>query len=234
MFPFSFKKSIVQSGILPHFIDYHSHILPGVDDGVKTLEESIKILDQYEQWGVKQVVFTPHIMEEYPHNQPEFLRDKFTDFCAQYKGKVSLRLGGEYMIDGGFSKHVQNGGMLTIKDQHLLVETSYAYEPPGFLGLLREAKDKGYQLVLAHPERYIFMTKGLHQQIKQLGVLYQLNLPSLFGYYGLKVAQNAKEMLERNEYSYFGSDIHRVESLKTIFQTKGLNASLFKGLTSKV
>jgi len=103
MFLFSSKKTIVESGILRHFIDYHSHILPGVDDGIKTFKDSLQILNQYEQWGVEQVVFTPHIMEEYPQNQPEFLREKFADFCVQYKGKVSLRLGGEYMIDGRFS-----------------------------------------------------------------------------------------------------------------------------------
>jgi protein-tyrosine phosphatase len=234
MFLFSSKKTIVESGFLRHFIDYHSHILPGVDDGIKTFNESLQILNQYEQWGVEQVVFTPHIMEEYALNQPAFLKEQYSIFCDQYQGKISLRLGGEYMIDGGFSNHLQNGEMLTIKDHHILVEASYAFEPPGFLGLIREAKDKGYQVVLAHPERYSFMTKGLHRQIKQLDVLFQLNLPSLFGYYGSKAAQNAKEFLERNEYSFIGSDIHRVESLKTIFQTKGLNASLFKGLTSNV
>lgn len=230
MYPFSSKKSIVESGILPHFIDYHSHILPGVDDGVKTFEESIQILDQYEKWGIEQVVFTPHIMEEYPLNQPTFLRDQFAAFCAQYQGRIALCLGGEYMIDGAFSKHLESGDLLTIKDNYLLVEASYAYEPPGFLGSLREAKDKGFQLVLAHPERYAFMTKTLHHQIKQLGVLFQLNLPSLFGYYGPKVTQNAKELLANKEYSFYGSDLHRVESLKTIFQQKGLRKKELESL----
>lgn len=230
MFPFSSKKSIVESGILPHFTDFHSHILPGVDDGIKTFEESIRILDQYEQWGVEHVVFTPHIMEEYSMNQPAFLREQFAAFCAQYQGRISLRLGGEYMIDGGFSQHIQSGDILTIKEYHILVEASYAYQPSGFLGSLREAKDKGYQVVLAHPERYAFMTKTLHHQLKQLGVLYQLNLPSLFGYYGPKVTQNAKELLANNEYSFSGSDIHRVESLKTIFQAKGLKRYAVEGL----
>lgn len=234
MFPFSSKKSIVESGLLTHFTDYHSHILPGVDDGIKTYDDALKILNQYSEWGVEEVVFTPHIMEEYPMNQPAFLREQFAVFCKQYLGSISLRLGGEYMIDGGFSKHLESGDLLTIKDNILLVEASYAYEPPGFLGSLREARDKGFKVVLAHPERYAFMTKTLHQQIKQLGVLFQLNLPSLLGYYGPKVTQNANELLSNKAYSFFGSDIHRVESLKTIFQTKGLGRSAVEGLKSKV
>jgi tyrosine-protein phosphatase YwqE len=78
------------------------------------------------------------------------------------------------------------------------------------------------------------MTKTMHHQLKQLGVHFQLNLPSLFGYYGPKVTQNAKELLANNEYSFFGSDIHRVESLKTIFQTKGLRKKDVESLKSKV
>lgn len=225
-----FKKSLHEIDFLPQLTDYHSHILPGVDDGVRKIEDSLEILSHYEQYGVKKVVLTPHIMEEYPKNYPEFLREQFKKFCAIYKGPISLQLGAEYMIDGTFSTHLQKGDLLTIKENFILVETSYAFEPPGFLACISEARNLGYNVVLAHPERYSYFNGSIFKQIKQLGVLLQLNLPSLLEYYGPQVAQNARELLQSNEYSFMGSDIHRVHSLETIFKSKGLGRREIEGI----
>lgn len=225
-----FKKSLHEIGLLPQLTDYHSHILPGVDDGVKKIEDSLEILQQYEHYGVQNVVLTPHIMEEYPKNQPGYLREQFAQFCATYKGSINLRIGAEYMIDGSFSTHLQKGDLLTIKDNFILVETSYAFEPPGFLASISEARNLGYGVILAHPERYSYFNGSIFKQLKQLGVLLQLNLPSLLEYYGTQVAQNARELLQNNEYSFMGSDIHRVHSLEIIFKSKGLGRREIEGI----
>lgn len=225
-----FKKSIAESGILSHFTDYHSHILPGVDDGVKHREESVTILDHYERLGIQEVVFTPHIMEEYPRNKPPFLRDQFEGFKDYYKGNVKLRLAAEYMIDGRFTEHLKNEDLLPLKENFLLVETSYAFEPPGFLASIKEAKDLGYRVILAHPERYSYMSSTLFIQLKQLGVLFQLNIPSLLEYYGPKVSQNAKELLLNNEYYLCGSDIHRLHTVETIFKGRRLGKKEIEGI----
>jgi protein-tyrosine phosphatase len=228
------KKSLLKIGFLNQFTDYHTHILPGVDDGLKTVEDALALLDLYEKNGVKKVVFTPHIMDEYPQNNSFFLKNRFEEFLKLYKGNIELRLGAEYMIDSKFGEHIQNGNLLTIKDHFLLVETSYAFEPPGFLAAIKEAIDKGYQIVLAHPERYSFMTRELHRQLRQLGVLYQLNIPSLLGFYGPKVQQNAKELLERDSYHFLGSDIHRLASFEQVYAKRKLSQREILSLKSKV
>lgn len=230
---FQNKKTLLKSGFLNHFTDYHTHILPGVDDGIKTMEESLELLRLFEEEGVKSIVLTPHIMDEYPHNDPIFLRARFEKLQQQYQGVIELRLGAEYMIDSKFGEHLQKGDLLTIKDNFLLVETSYAFEPPSFTAAIKEAKDKGYQIVLAHPERYSYMTKEHHRQLKQLCVFYQLNLPSILGFYGPKVYQNALDLLESDSYHFIGTDIHRVASFQEIYAKRKVSGKLLKRLETR-
>ena len=224
------KKTLLRSGFLNHFTDYHSHILPGVDDGIKTMGESLELLHLFEEEGVKSMVLTPHIMDEYPKNDTTFLRARFEELQQQYHGNMELRLGGEYMIDSKFGDHLQKGDLLTIKDNYLLVETSYVFEPPGFMASIKEAKDKGYQIVLAHPERYSYMNKEHHRRLKQLCVFYQINLPSILGFYGPRVYQNALELLESDSYQFIGTDIHRLASFQEIFGKLKVNGKLLKKL----
>jgi tyrosine-protein phosphatase YwqE len=230
---FQNKKTLLRSGFLNHFTDYHTHILPGVDDGIKTIEESLELLQLFEEEGVKEIVLTPHIMDEYPQNNPHFLKARFAELQGVYKGTIELRLGAEYMIDSKFGEHLQKGDLLTIKENYLLVETSYAFEPQGFMAAIKEAKDKGYQIVLAHPERYSYMTKEHHRQLRQLCVFYQLNLPSILGFYGPKVYQNALELLESNAYHFIGTDIHRVVSFQEIYAKRKVSGKLLKRLETR-
>lgn len=229
---FQNKKTLLKSGFLNHFTDYHTHILPGVDDGIKTMEESLELLRLFEEEGVKSIVLTPHIMDEYPHNDPIFLRARFEKLQQQYQGVIELRLGAEYMIDSKFGEHLK-GEMLTIKENYLLVETSYVFEPQGFMAAIKEAKDKGYQIVLAHPERYSYMTREHHRQLRQLCVFYQLNLPSVLGFYGPKVYQNALDLLESNSYHFIGTDIHRVVSFQEIYAKRKVSGKLLKRLETR-
>ena len=98
MWPFSKKRTIAQSGILAGCTDHHSHILPGVDDGVESMDEALRILATYEAAGVKELWLTPHIMEDIP-NTPEKLQARFAELTARYKGSITLHLAAEYMID---------------------------------------------------------------------------------------------------------------------------------------
>lgn len=103
MWPFSKKTSIAQSGILRGATDHHSHILPGVDDGVESMDEALRILATYEAAGVKELWFTPHIMEDIP-NTPGKLLTRFAELQASYTGSITLHLAAEYMIDN----HLRN------------------------------------------------------------------------------------------------------------------------------
>lgn len=107
MWPFNKKRAIAASGILQGAVDHHSHILPGVDDGVETMEEALRILSRYEKIGIKSVWLTPHIMEDVS-NTPEKLIARFEKLKAAYKGSIELNLAAEYMIDNNLHKLLQN------------------------------------------------------------------------------------------------------------------------------
>ena len=177
-----FKKREKQNIIkLIGFTDYHSHILPGVDDGVQTMDESLEILRLYEEQGIKSVWLTPHIMEDIP-NTTAHLRDRFAELQAAYTGGVQLH--------------------------HLLVETSYFSPPMGLKNILLRIKSKGYHPVLAHPERYAYMDESDYRQLKDMGVKFQINLPSIAGMYGNRIKKKAMFLMREQAIAYIGTDIH--------------------------
>ena len=230
MFEFLYKKSIAQSEILDNFTDYHSHILPNVDDGVKSVEEALAVLDSYQKLGVKRVVFTPHIMEDYPQNSAQFLRSKFEEFKRLYTGEIELSLGAEYMLDTKFEKHLDSGDLLTIVDNYILVETSYMSPPINFIELLKTIQSEGYFVVLAHPERYRYMQNDDYKQLKNIGVLFQLNLLSIVGAYGKGAEQKAKRLLHSGCYDFVGTDIHNLEFQLNVFNRRKLSKKDINGI----
>ena len=164
MFSFFKKKiTIESSGILKGFTDFHSHILPGVDDGVKTMEETLKILSEYEKLGIEEVWCTPHIMEDIP-NTTEKLKEQFQILLKNYDGPIKLNLAAEYMVDNLFAERLSKGDLLYIgnKQNELLIETSYYNPPLHFEAILDSIMSKGIYPVLAHPERYMYMNDNYY------------------------------------------------------------------------
>ena len=222
MWPFSKKYSIASSGILERFTDWHCHLLPGVDDGVQTIEESMQILTSYEQFRIKEVWLTPHIMEDIP-NSTDMLRTRYAELKSAYKGPIILRLASENMLDSLFEQRLQRGDLLPIgkEGKHLLVETSYFNPPYGLHNILLRIKSKGYVPVLAHPERYNYMDEGNYRQLKEMNVKFQLNLFSLVGAYGTEVRKKAEWLLKNGFYDLTGSDTHGLAVLEsTIYKQK--------------
>lgn len=205
------KKSLIKSDLLCGLTDFHSHILPSVDDGIRCVDDAIKVLSEYENLGIKRVVFTPHIMESFPENSAEFLRSEFDKFRSIYSGSIELSLAAEYMLDSMFDEYLERGDMLTLQDNYLLVETSYISPPMNFETTLSEINSKGYFVVLAHPERYGYMREEELKQLKSDGVLFQLNLLSLSGFYGKRVKDRAMYLLDNDMYNIMGSDIHNLD-----------------------
>lgn len=191
--------------------DWHSHLLPAVDDGVESLEESLEILDLYEKAGIAEVWLTPHIMEDVP-NIPAMLCQAFDGLRKAYNGSITLHLAAENMLDGLFAERFDAGALLPIgKDaKTLLVETSY-FNPPVRLGeTLNKIKSAGYFPLLAHPERYNYIEDlSSYRRLKEQGVMFQLNLLSVLGYYGPVVQDKAETMLGKGMYDRVGTDLHR-------------------------
>lgn len=220
LWPFGKKvESIRESEILSGFTDWHSHILPGVDDGFTSTEESLKALALMEELGVSHLWLTPHIMEDTP-NETAFLRERFEEFKEAYQGPITLHLASENMLDSLFEDRLEAGDFLPIgeKEQHLLVETSYYNPPMNMTDLLEQVKSKGYYPVLAHPERYRYMDERDYERLKDMGVLFQANLFSLLGAYGETAQRKLEWLLKKGMVDMTGSDLHRFPVLANLVE----------------
>ncbi len=207
---FSKKDTIERSGIMNGLVDLHTHILPSVDDGSKSLEESLAILARYEELGVKRLILTPHVMEDLPKNRAPYLREQFELFKAEYQGNIEISLGAEYMIDAGLSRHLESDDLLTLWDSHVLLETSYFDSAMNLRQTISDVMSRGYFVILAHPERYGYMDDEDYQELKEMRVLFQMNLLSITGAYGEGAIRASQMLLKNGSYDLLGSDIHRL------------------------
>ncbi len=208
---FSSKTCLLDTDFFSHFSDLHSHILYGVDDGVKEMSESLAILEYYESLGVKTVVFTPHINAT--SNDWDLINDHYSNLCSSYKGTIKLALAAEYMIDSGFADELMRG-LRPIKGDMVLVESSYLSKSANFEESLYEVISAGYTPVIAHPERYLFMDYRKYAKLKDCDYLFQLNLLSLAGYYGQSVKERALKLLSDGMYDMIGADLHSFSVFK--------------------
>ena len=201
--------------------DHHSHVLPGVDDGVRTLEESLTVLDRLAREGVEVLWLTPHIMEDVP-NRTEALKARFAELQAAYSGPIRLHLAAEYMLDSLFAERLDSRDLLPFGERgdHLLVETSCFTPPMDLDGMLGRVRSAGFFPVLAHPERYFYMDRKEYKRLAATGLLFQLNLGSIAGAYGREVQQKARWLLRHGFYSIAGSDLHRERMVDTILTYK--------------
>lgn len=209
MWLFNKKRALEDCDVFHGFTDWHSHLLPGVDDGVQTIGESLGILAYYESLGMDTVWLTPHIMEDVP-NSTGYLMERYSELKAAYNGGIRLKLAAEYMLDNLFRDRLRGNDLLPLgeKTDSLLVETSYFNPPVGFYGMLDSIKAAGFFPVLAHPERYVYMTDNEYKALKEKGVRFQLNIFSLAGLYGKNARTKAEWMLKNGYYDFAGTDIH--------------------------
>lgn len=220
MWPFNKKITIAHSQLLADGTDHHSHILPGVDDGLCTMEDALMALERYQETGIRDLWLTPHIMEDFP-NTPASLQERFDALRAAYTGPITLHLAAEYMIDNLFDELLNAGNLLPIGEggNHLLVETSYFTPPMQLHDTLQRIKSRGYHPLLAHPERYVYMDNEQYRTLHESGVRFQLNLLSLAGGYGRTAEKKAGWLLKNNMYTVAGSDLHNIDALEIIGST---------------
>lgn len=227
MWFFQKRYSIIGSGFLKGWTDWHSHILPGVDDGIKNMDDSLRVLAYYEENGVEQVFLTPHIMADIP-NETSHLREKFEQLKAAYNGPIKLMLGAENMIDKLFEKRLEADDLLTLSDNSLLIETSYMNPPINLWDVVERILEKGYYPMLAHPERYVYMEEEDYKRMRRMDVEFQLNLPSVTGMYGREVQAKAFWLLRNDYYQCCGSDIHSLDVTSAAFERKAFPHDIMK------
>ena len=219
------KKSLSDSGLLEGATDNHSHILWGLDDGVKTPEETLSILSFLESVGLRTLWLTPHTMEDVP-NTTEGLKNRFSELLEIYHGPIELRLASEYMIDTLFEKRLEDRDLLTHGRDTVLVETSTWAPPIDLWDILERMMSYGYRPMIAHPERYRYMTIKDYKRLKEMGTVLQLNLPSILGSYGEEVRHKAQMLLEKGYYTMAGSDCHRSRAIKKQYTDVKLKKSI--------
>jgi len=218
------KKPFADSGLPGVITDRHSHILPGVDDGVKTMDESLAVLAWLESLGLKELWLTPHVMEDVP-NTTAGLQNRFAELKTAYKGEITLHLAAEYMIDNLFESRLEEKDLLQMEESRVLMETSTWSSPYGLFEILDRTMRTGYRPLLAHPERYRYMEYSDYGRLVSMGVQLQMNIPSLVGVYGEKEMKKAKKLLSDGMYSEIGSDCHSFASLKRIYSSESLSSS---------
>ena len=220
-----FKSKPKLAELIPSgYVDIHSHILPGIDDGAQKIKDSKFLLESMIDFGFSKVITTPHTMKNVWDNSTSSIGDAYNlvhSELPELSKQVSLQFASEYFLDENLIRLAQQEKLLSLKDNFILIEMSYLNAPIQLYDFLFELQLKGYQLVLAHPERYNYFhsNKKEYQKLKKAGCLFQLNLLSTVGYYGKNVAEIADYLLKENLYDFVGSDIHHKNHVAA-FQNK--------------
>jgi protein-tyrosine phosphatase len=221
MFGFFKKKNTEAdpSGILPITIDMHSHILPGIDDGSPDIATSLRLVKGLYNLGIRKSVATPHVISDLYRNTPETINEalkKLQEACAIEKIDIELSAAAEYMLDDYFMNLLKDKTqLLTIHDNIILTEQSYATPTGNLNEIAFELINQGFKPIMAHPERYFYYHKD-HENfyhLKDMGFLLQVNLLSLTGYYGADAAKAAKFLFKEQLVDLAGTDIHHDKHL---------------------
>lgn len=217
---FKQNKPFLKDSIPDNFIDIHSHLLPGIDDGATSIEDSTLLITGLEQLGFKKFITTPHIMGDVWKNTSSGITEKLSATISELTipdiGN-RFKAAAEYMIDAEFWELFKREKLLCLKENYVLVEISYLNPPIQLYDILFELQVAGYQPVLAHPERYNFFHEtslSHYKKLKKAGCLFQLNMLSSTGYYGERVAKTADLLLKNNMIDFIGSDVHHARHLE--------------------
>ena len=217
------SKTLLKDLIFDNYIDIHSHLLPAIDDGALTFKDTLQLATALKNYGTCQFITTPHIMQHVWDNTYEGIRLKEKEtviLLEQSDFKTPFKTAAEYLMNDQFVNLFQAGQLLTLKDNYVLVEMSYINPPIQLYSILFDLQIAGYVPVLAHPERYLFYHNNLseYDKLKKAGCLFQLNLLSVVGYYGLGIRKIAEQLLKKGMYDYVGSDVHHHQHIAAFNQ----------------
>lgn len=210
---FSPKKKILKDLIPSDHIDFHSHLLFGIDDGAKTFDETLTLVKALMGFGITQFITTPHVMNHVWNNTRTAIverKDEVNALLKKHGLNIEIKAAAEYLMDDYFLELLKKEPLLTLKDNYVLVEMSYLNPPIQLYDILFELQLAGYKPVLAHPERYNFYHNNFreYEKLKSAGCLFQLNLLSVVGYYGESVTKGAQKLLDLGMIDFASSDTH--------------------------
>lgn len=230
MFQIFIKKKFLVD-YLGGITDIHNHILPGIDDGAKTTEDSLQLIKEFSEIGIEKFIATPHIMDTYYPNTPETINNALSilkkEIEKQNLSPIQISAGAEHMIDSNFEDILEKSQVMPLTKNYLLVEMSYLQPSINFDSAIQKIGSKRYFPILAHPERYTYLHKtSKYASYKENGVLLQLNLLSLSNYYGKEVFTMGQKLLEKNRIDFIGSDIHNMNQMNQLKSIKITNKAI--------
>lgn len=214
-------------------VDIHNHILPGIDDGAKSVDDSINLINGFAELGVKSFICTPHIMHNHYDNTPTTIKKSFQQLEAELEKKgindVSLDTAAEHMIDDNFESILRNQQVMPLHKEYLLVEMSFLQPSFNFEMAIDEVARQQYFPILAHPERYMYFHQkyGKYPSMKSNGIMFQLNLLSLASEsYGTNITKMAEKLLGDGLIDFVGTDVHNARQLGLLKEIKLSNKVL--------
>jgi protein-tyrosine phosphatase len=222
MFSIFKKKKVTPVDLSGIGTDMHSHLLPGIDDGSPDIETSLKLIAGLQDLGYKKFITTPHILWDMYKNDAATITSahaKLKYALLQNNVDVPIQPAAEYFLDDHFDELLESDTpLLTINDNWVLVEFSFVTTPMNFKEKLFNMQMKGYQPVLAHPERYLYFMadKKWYDELKSAGCYFQLNILSLTGYYGKASLQLAHYLIDKQYVNLLGTDCHHFRHLDAL------------------
>lgn len=221
MLSFLFKKRPTNLNLSMIGVDIHSHLIPSIDDGANSMETASELVKRMVDLGFKRIITTPHIMSgQYPNSQQEIFTglDSLKQWLKRDKIDIPISAAAEYFLDETFLDLLDSDNLLTLPNNHLLVEMSQLSPFDGLSDYLFKIQLKGYSTILAHPERYSYYHNnyGQYEALKEKGVLFQVNILSLLGYYGRHISKIAHRLVKDNMVELLATDIHHMRHVNYI------------------
>jgi tyrosine-protein phosphatase YwqE len=201
--------------------DMHSHFIPGIDDGARTMEDSIAMIKRMHELGYKKLITTPHIQGEFYKNTPEIILGglaRLKEAIMTENIPVEVEAAAEYLLDDAFEEKMNQGILLTFSSKYILLEMSYYSPNPNLKNLVFNLQVEGYKVILAHPERYTYWAGDIakYEDLKDRGVFFQLNTVSLAGHYPEPVKKLAEKLIDKGMIDFIGSDMHNMNYMKSL------------------
>ena len=209
-------------------VDIHSHLIPGIDDGVKTIDDSVFLLRHLESLGFKKVITSPHVMADGYNNSRETIlsgRDKVREAIKQNSINIEFDATGEYNIDDAMYERIEKRELLPFGKNYVMVEMPFLAKPPIMGDIVYKLQIAGYKVILAHPERYTYFHENdfsSYESLKDRNILFQINIGSLSGIYGKAAKFTAERMIDENMVEFVGTDMHGTKHLELLDACLGL------------
>jgi protein-tyrosine phosphatase len=212
----SSKKSNYDFGTIG--LDMHSHLIPGVDDGAKDPDDSVQLIAELKELGFNHLITTPHTLQDIHPNNMQTLKNGHSLLEGKIPGEIALHLSSEYYLDDQFQDQLDKNEVMPMPGNRLLIEFSQISRPHNLENFIFDIGIKGFQIVLAHPERYLFFHKqfNYYTRLKEMGVEFQINAMSLTDHYGKGIKIIAEKLIEKDMIDFIGTDIHHLKHIEVL------------------